>query len=713
MGPGPCTKLCLSIIAAWMLMGRVSSDDVDLALALTLQEVQDAYQATSPSTTPSQAYPTMPADGPRYSPALRHQRNRPVHPDSVLMDTMQLWDEQALLLLMKRNNASKTEVQHAVAKMDLSELEAVSMRKALCGRLYPTECDPSDPYRSLDGSCNNIEHPSWGKALSCHARITPPVYPDGVSSPRTLSLSGRPLPNPRQVSNALWDLRAAPGATYSQRHTHLVMAFGQLVDHDLALTPDARGVNGSLLQCCGDGGERSPSCFPVSVAGDDSFYGPLSVSCMNFVRSSGCSDCGGVMHERRFVNQQSAYLDASHVYGTNQLEHDTLRDPEGMELMLLSEGRLLPRSLRPDRDGCSDPETARFCFRAGDGRVNQQPAIAVLQIAYARQHNRIARELKKLNPGWDAETVYQEARRVLVAQHQHIIYTEYLPVVLGRRFPPIPGLRSRYDARRDPSVLVEFATAAFRFGHGMADHYSLVDEHFRGTVYSLADHYFLVDELHDKGTVDRLIRGLALQRARVPSPALSDAVREHLYRNASSQAGLDLASLNVQRGRDHAIPGYAFWLRRCLGRRVHDFADLYAFMEPRRAQLLAELYERPDDVDLWVGGLMERPANPDALVGPTFACIIARQFRGLQEGDRFFYSHGGPMALTDAQLLQVSQFSLAKLLCANADEPHRMVVQRDALLRPDAISNPLTPCDHLPDTDLRYWTRASAMGWDR
>ncbi|KAK8783993.1 hypothetical protein V5799_009643 [Amblyomma americanum] len=402
------------------------------------------------------------------------------------------------------------------------------------------------------------------------------------------------------------------------------------------------------------------------------------------------------------VNQQSAFLDASHVYGTDPVEHATLRDPDRRELLLLDEGRLLPRSLRPDRDGCSDPETSHFCFRAGDGRVNQQPAIALLQILYARQHNRIAQELKNLNPDWDAETVFEESRRVLVAQHQHLIYAEFLPLVLGGRYlTPGHGGRSQYDARRDPAVLVEFATAAFRFGHGMADHYSLVDERYRASVYSLADHFFQVDDLHQRGTVDRLIRGLVFQRARMPGPALSDAVREHLYRNSSSQAGLDLAALNVQRGRDHALPGYGFWLRRCLGRQVHSFTDLHAFMEPHRAQMLASLYEHPDDVELWVGGLMERPAGPGALVGGTFACVIGRQFRSFQQGDRFFYTHAGPMALSDVQLAEVSRFSLAKLLCANADEPHGMVIQKHVLLKPDSARNPLTPCDQLPDTDLR------------
>lgn len=657
----------------------------------------------------------MPADGPRYTPSLRHQRNRPAHPDSVLLDRLQTLDEEALALLVEWNKAPASEVQRAVSKLDLSGLDTVSAREDLCSRLYPSGCDAAQPYRSLDGSCNNVQRPSWGKALSCHNRIAPPVYQDGVSSPRTLSLSGRPLPNARLVSNAMWDLEKAKrgSARYSQQHTHLLMAFGQLIDHDLSLTPDARGANGSLLQCCGSGEDtKSPSCFIIPVGDDDPFYSGVATTCLNFVRSSGCSDCNGIMHERRFVNQQSAFLDASHVYGTGPVEHETLRDPKGRHLLLLVQGeRLLPPSLRPERDGCSDPDTARFCFRAGDGRVNQQPAIAVLQTVYARQHNRIAQQLKELYADWDTETVFQEARRVLVAQHQHIIYSEFLPEVLGPRYQhpagPSVGSRSRYDPGHDPSVLVEFATAAFRFGHGMADHFSLVDEGFRAKMYPLDDNYFQVDDLHRKGSVDSLLRGLALQRGRVPGPSLSNAVREHLYRNASSRSGLDLAALNVQRGRDHAIPGYGFWLRRCLGRQVRGFGDLHAFMEPHRAQLLAALYEHPDDVDLWVAGLMERPAYPGSLVGPTFACIIGRQFRSFQQGDRYFYSNAGPVALTNEQLSQVSRFTLAKLICANADEPHKLVLQRRVLRRPHAVTNPLTPCDQLPDTDLRSWTRAT------
>ncbi|KAM7294484.1 chorion peroxidase-like [Ixodes scapularis] len=262
------------------------------------------------------------------------------------------------------------------------------------------------------------------------------------------------------------------------------------------------------------------------------------------------------------------------------------------------------------------------------------------------------------------------------------------------------------------------------------------------------------------GTVEQFHRGLCLQPGRGLGPALDDSVRQHLYRNSTSQAGLDLASVNVQRGRDHGIPGYGFWLRRCLGREVHSFEQLKGLVPPERIQLLQSIYEHPDDVDLWTAGLMEYPAESRALVGPTFACIIGRQFRSLKYGDRYFYTHDkGPNDLRPleveilrrtadlgiisydatptcdvddssasksssgsedekavmsgdededdpSQISEIAKFSIAKLFCANADDPDRFFVQPLALIQPDPRSNPLLNCKDLPDTDLSNWAPA-------
>lgn len=63
--------------------------------------------------------------------------------------------------------------------------------------------------------------------------------------------------------------------------------------------------------------------------------------------------------------------------------------------------------------------------------MNEQVDLAVIHTVWMRMHNRIARELARLNPHWSDETIYQETRRIVVAIYQHIIYNEWLPLILG------------------------------------------------------------------------------------------------------------------------------------------------------------------------------------------------------------------------------------------------------------------------------------------
>lgn len=54
-----------------------------------------------------------------------------------------------------------------------------------------------------------------------------------------------------------------------------------------------------------------------------------------------------------------------------------------------------------------------------------------LHTLWHRQHNRIAGQLHETNRHWSSEKVFEESRRIVIAQIQHITYTEFLPPVIG------------------------------------------------------------------------------------------------------------------------------------------------------------------------------------------------------------------------------------------------------------------------------------------
>ena len=108
-----------------------------------------------------------------------------------------------------------------------------------------------------------------------------------------------------------------------------------------------------------------------------------------------------------------------------------------------------------------------LCFRSGDRRVNEQPGLVLYHVVWVREHNRLAAGLALANPAWGEEELFQEARNILVAELQHITYTEYLPLILGDTVMAEIVKTRHYNNTLDASISNAFATAAFRFGHSL------------------------------------------------------------------------------------------------------------------------------------------------------------------------------------------------------------------------------------------------------
>uniref|UniRef100_A0A8C8WC56 Lactoperoxidase n=1 Tax=Panthera leo TaxID=9689 RepID=A0A8C8WC56_PANLE len=564
-------------------------------------------------------------------------------------------------------------------------------------------------YRAADGTCNNLQHPAWGASRTAFERILKPAYENGFNLPR--GAGRQPLPPPSLVST---ELAATATVTPDDRYTHMLMQWGQFLDHDLGHTvPALSTARFSDGRPCSAVCTNDPPCFPIH-AGDPR---RAHAACLFFARSSPVCGSGATspamssVYAREQANQLTAYLDGSNVYGSSERESRALRElaaPRG----LLRTGppwapsgkHLLPFAPGPPTE-CGGPGRAGRgpCFLAGDHRANEQPALTAMHTLWLREHNRLAAELRALNPHWDGDTLYHEARKIVGAELQHITYSHWLPKILGE-----PGMRllrgyRGYDPSVNAGILNSFATAAFRFGHTLINP---VLQRLNGSFGEIPEGhlplhkaFFAPSRIIEEGGIDPLLRGLfgTAAKLRVPSQLLSLELTEKLFSSARSVA-LDLAATNIQRGRDHGIPPYADFRVFCNLSSAERFEDLRnEIKDAGIRQKLKKLYGSPGNIDLWPA-LMVEDLIPGTRVGPTLMCLFVTQFQRLRDGDRFWYENPG--VFTPAQLTQLRQASLGRVLCDNGDNIQQ--VQADVFVKAQYPQDYLS-CSEIPQVDLRVW----------
>ena len=591
--------------------------------------------------------------------------------------------------------------------------------------------------RSLSGEGNNLLHPEWGAVGNLYLRLSPHRYADGLGA----MVEG---PSPRTVSNRIFN-DAGQNIFSASKVTQWGWVWGQFLDHTIGLRES--------------GGEDAP----IEVDADDpleAFDNDLGE--MAFDRTPAAPGTGDD-EPRQHVNTIDSYIDASALYGGTEARLEWLRNGRVNGSLADNAATLmLPGGYLPTADARGDAATApemqlpgRLAMSpaaatvAGDARTNENIALTAVHTLFAREHNRI---LGLLPDGMAAERKFEIARRVVGAEQQWITYNEFLPA-MGLTLRPYQG----YDPTVDAAISDEFAAVAFRM-HSMVHGEFEIDvapDRFTAAQLTALEAKGVGVEVVPEGRLLAVPLHLAfgnpgLLRELGLGPVLASLAGESQYANdeqvdnqlrsvlfqvpgpdTADPAGcfgaealpecfsgvVDLAAMDVQRGRDHGIPPYNE-LRAALGLDPRstftsitgesterfpgdgaidavdpmddphilditalrdddgnplepgtDAAAEGTFSASRRttvAARLAAVYGDVDRIDAFTGMLAE-PHLPGSELGELQHAIWADQFERLRDGDRFFYGNDPVLRDIQHRFGIIYRHTLAEVIVANTD----------------------------------------------
>nr|KAG8539025.1 hypothetical protein GDO81_021595 [Engystomops pustulosus] len=264
----------------------------------------------------------------------------------------------------------------------------------------------------------------------------------------------------------------------------MFMQWGQWIDHDLDLAPETPSRSSFLKGIdCDHSCARELPCFPLRIPPNDPRIRNRS-DCIPLFRSSPAFQQGSIVREQ--MNILTSYIDASQVYGSDNDLARRLRDNTN-QLGLMDINRNFNDNGRPylpfstngkEEDFClqTNKTSGLPCFLAGDGRVSEQPGLTAFHTLFVREHNRIATTLRRMNPRWSGEVLFQEARKIVGALTQKINYKDWLPLLLGSSMSRTVPAYCGYNESVNPGASNVFSLV-FRMGHTMIQPfiYRLVD----------------------------------------------------------------------------------------------------------------------------------------------------------------------------------------------------------------------------------------------
>lgn len=709
---GATLLVCATLALCSVALAGLQTAERDALIDVAIKEAKDnaKLQRTSSANerNPSSIHRSFKKASPR---AAAHGKARVLFEDMVRRAEKKLMESErmanrAILQGDKQARAEELakELMHKPGKM-LTKHDIARIYQASDCRDVLTTADCTDPdsitHRTLEGTCNNMENPTLGALNTPFRRLIDPRYEDGFSQPRGFMQSQNsellhsdtfapPNPSARVISVGVIEDRPVNSTEFS----HWVMLWGGFLDHDLTLSPE-------LPITCPEGCDFSNlDCVPIPVPLDDNNVLTTTSAdnprgCHMFRRT--VPTCDSVvpprLTPREQINGLNSYLDGEQFYSGDETINNAIRDLNSFGLLKVGPPAVpngkpsLPITPNPDFvGGCS---MIPNCFLTADIRVNENVGFMVIEVLWVREHNRIATRLHELNPNWSPDKVYLVTRDIVVAELAKITYDDYLPILIGDLVEPYTG----YDPEVDPSVPNSWGTAAHRFGHSQVQPaWERLDESYQSIgALNLITSFFNPGEFFNQGGTDPFIRGLLTQPIRLVDEFVNSILTNQLFAANVNSMGLDLVSLNIQRGRDHGLPPYMVWKRWAL----KECGVSSEFRNELTKIHILQTYGSLETVDLFVGGVAEENL-PGAMLGATFACIFSRTFANVRDGDRLYYENEdlATAIFNAAQRAEIKKFSLSRLICDNADFIDE--VQPNAF----SLTQQRVPCTDIPEVNL-------------
>lgn len=397
----------------------------------------------------------------------------------------------------------------------------------------PITCRPK--YRSINGYGNNLQEPFAGSAGAPFRRFAPKNFYDGAYSPRrSVAINTNPkmsyLPNPRKVvQNVLFKAEKTKRTCNEPSDFLNIMLFH--IMKDISQQSPRVSTSGEI-RCCSKGNSkilpkpfRNSACLPLAIDPNDSFYKDAGIGCLNFIRSE-LSSLPSSAQYGEIKNTVTAYIDLSILYGSEESDTNAIRTFSNGKLNMDAKNLL--------------PVDCNGKYTKASEQLLTVPTTVVLPALFARNHNKLAEELAKLNCNWNDSTIFEEARRINIAINQHIAYDDKLvELISGHKID-----NAACDEKVDPSAVLEFNTACYRHIHSNINpNVKLVSDCGTVTNIPLSDSFGKINIAEDK--FDDVLRGLTQQQLNIGE--LSDELLNKFAKNENG-VGVDIFSLNILRG---------------------------------------------------------------------------------------------------------------------------------------------------------------------